>query len=197
MDEQDELTALQALWRDDSAGDTPMLDVSALWRNVRRKQRRVRVMQLLEWSLFLAAVLLIYLSLTRSLDVAKLCFVLSGGCTLLLVQWRYMVLRRIPALDHSQGLDAYALLAQARRQSESELAIARFNLRGGRWLALAGLGFVPWLAWSRAADVWLVVLIAGLWYVPLLINEMIYRRSERSERARLAWLERLAYGQES
>ena len=187
MDEHEELQQLKALWQTPTPFEKTV-DVSGLLRSVRRKQWALRLKQSYEWGLFFLAVALIVWVMQKPLSNTMLAYVLFCCITLPIVQWRYFKIRQMPTADLTRGQDSAALLSRARLQSESELAMARFNLRLVNYLLLLGLVFLPWL-WLSVPNVNTVV-NAGIWWYGLsLLNWVLSRRRERLELQRLAWLE--------
>lgn len=187
MDEHEELQQLKALWQTPTPFEKTV-DVSGLLRSVRRKQWALRLKQSYEWGLFFLAVALIVWVMQKPMSNAMLAYVLFWCVTLPIVQWRYFKIRQLPTADLTRGQDSAALLRRARLQSESELAMARFNLRLVNYLLILGLVFLPWL-WLSVPNVNTVV-NAGIWWYGLsLLNWVLSRRRERLELQRLAWLE--------
>ena len=187
MDEHEELQQLKALWQTPTPFEKTV-DVSGLLRSVRRKQWALRLKQSYEWGLFFLAVALIVWVMQKPMSNAMLAYVLFWCVTLPIVQWRYFKIRQMPTADLTRGQDSAALLSRARLQSESELAMARFNLRLVNYLLVLGLVFLPWL-WLSVPNVNTVV-NAGIWWYGLsLLNWVLSRRRERLELQRLAWLE--------
>jgi hypothetical protein len=187
MDEHDELQQLKDLWQTPTPFEKTV-DVSGLLRSVRRKQWALRLKQSYEWALFFLAAALIVWVIQKPMSNAMLAYVVFWCVTLPIVQWRYFIIRQLPTADLTRGQDSAALLSRARIQSESELAMARFNLRLVNYMLLLGLAFLPWL-WLSVLTV-STVLNAGIWwYGLLLLTWVLSRRRERLELQRLAWLE--------
>ena len=152
MDEHEELQQLKALWQTPTPFEKTV-DVSGLLRSVRRKQWALRLKQSYEWVLFFLAVALIVWVMQKPLSNAMLAYVLFWCVTLPIVQWRYFKIRQMPTADLTRGQDSAALLSRARLQSESELAMARFNLRLVNYLLILGLVFLPWLWLMRDSKI--------------------------------------------
>jgi hypothetical protein len=187
MDEHDELQQLKDLWQIPTPFEKTV-DASGLLRSVRRKQWALRLKQSYEWALFFLAAALIVWVIQKPMSNAMLAYVVFWCVTLPIVQWRYFIIRQLPTADLTRGQDSAALLSRARIQSESELAMARFNLRLVNYMLLLGLAFLPWL-WLSVLTV-STVLNAGIWwYGLLLLTWVLSRRRERLELQRLAWLE--------
>lgn len=187
MDEHDELQQLKELWQTPSTNQKTM-DVSALLRSVRRKQWSLRLKQGYEWVLFLAAMALLVWAIQKPLSSAMFAYVLFCFTALPIMQWRYFKIRQLPIAELTRGQDAAALLSRARTQSQSELAMARFNLRIGYYLAALGVVLLPWL-WVSGPTHASALHGAVWWYCLLLLNWVLSRRRARLEVARLAWLE--------